>query len=145
MYDIAPLFGKVVVVILAIAILVFVTLLCMTPRSRASGEHSASGQASYRRMREDTVLNVKTLCAELKRVADWHQLGINLGVPADGLTNVESDHQSNNRRKAQMLDLWLQRTPNATWGDVVSALEEMGENRVAENIRHNHIGERSKL
>ena len=143
MYDIVPLFGKVVVVILAIAILVFVTLLCMTRRPRASGEHS--GQASYRRMREDTVLNDKTLCAELKSVTDWHRLGINLGVPADELTIVENGNQSNNRRKARMLNLWLRCTPNATWEDVVSALEEMGENRVAENIRHNYIRERSKL
>ena len=33
-----------------------------------------------------------------------------------------------------MLDLWLQCTPNATWEDVVRALEQMGEKRVAENI-----------
>ena len=33
-----------------------------------------------------------------------------------------------------MLDLWLQRTPNPTWDDVIRVLKKMGENRVAENI-----------
>ena len=45
----------------------------------------------------------------------------------------------------QMLDLWLQRAPNAAWGDVVSALQQMGENKVAEGIRQKYIREESKL
>ena len=38
-----------------------------------------------------------------------------------------------------VLELWLRRTPNAAWEVLVGALEEMGENRVAENIRHQYI------
>ena len=50
-----------------------------------------------------------------------------LNVTIKGMTNKKS-------QKAEMLDLWLHHTPNATWDDVIRALEPMGENRVAENI-----------
>ena len=129
MYDIVPWFG----VVLAILVLVFVTLLCVA-RSR-----------SYRREQSTNAPDFKSLCAELKTVTDWHQLGINLGVPADELRRIERDYQGNDRRRAEMLDLWLRCTPNATWEDVVRALQQMGENAVAENIREKHIRGRSML
>ena len=52
---------------------------------------------------------------------------------------IERDHQGNERRKQEMLDLWLRRKPDAGWRDVVSALAQMEENRVAESIRQNYI------
>ena len=129
MYDIVPWFG----VVLAVLVLVFVTLLCVA-RSR-----------SYRREQSTNAPDFKSLCAELKTVTGWHQLGINLGVPADELRRIEHDYQGNDRRRAEMLDLWLRCTPNATWEDVVRALQQMGENTVAEKIRQNYIREGSKL
>lgn len=44
-----------------------------------------------------------------------------------------------------MLDLWLRRKLNDTWEDVVSALQQMGENRVAESIRQKYIRGRSEF
>ena len=83
MYDIVPWFG----IVLAILILVFVTLLCVA-RSR-----------SYHREQVTNAPNFKSLCAELKTVTDWHQLGINLGVPADELRRIERDYQGNHYQK----------------------------------------------
>ena len=40
----------------------------------------------------------------------------------------------------ETLDTWLQQTPNASWSDVVSALQQMGENTVAESVQQQYIG-----
>ena len=45
---------------------------------------------------------VGDLFSELKPVADWYQLGIYLG-----LQTLKRDYQGNERRKQEMLDLWL--------------------------------------
>ena len=79
-------------------------------------------------------LDVSILSSELETVINWHQLGLNLGLPKYELDKIERDYQRNDRQRLEMLDKWLQCTPNAAWRDVVSALEQMGENRIAENI-----------
>ena len=80
------------------------------------------------------------LSSELATVVDWYQLGLNLGLPKHELTKIECDYQGNDRRRLEMLDKWLRCTPNAARGVVVSALEQMGENRVAESIRQKDKG-----
>ena len=90
---------------------------------------------------------MKNLSTELVTVINWFLLGINLGLPKHELSKIQQNyaHQGNDQQRVEMLYLWLQRTPNATWEDVVRALEQMGENRVAENIREKCIRGRSKL
>ena len=84
-------------------------------------------------------LDVLSLSNELTEVVDWHQLGIQLGIPISELSKVEADYPKNERRKTETLSLWLWRTPNASWEHVVKALRQMGENRVAENIAESKI------
>ena len=84
------------------------------------------------------VLNAQNLSSELATVVDWFGLGLNLGLPKHELDRIEHDYQGNDRRRVEMLDLWLRCTPCATWEDVVRALEQMGEKRVAENILQVH-------
>ena len=144
MYDIPiPLFGGVIAP-LAVVILVFVTLLCKD-RSRLQ----LTNRAPYRRLHpSDSMLDVQHLSSELQSVTNWYQLGIHLGLETHELDKVQMDyaHQGNDRQRLQMLDLWLQRTPNGTqWEDVVRALQLIGKNRVAENIRQHYIKEGSKL
>ena len=90
---------------------------------------------------------LENLSTELVTVINWFLLGINLGLPKHELSKIQQNyaHQGNDQQRVEMLYLWLQRTPNATWEDVVRALEQMGENRVAENIREKCIRGRSKL
>ena len=90
------------------------------------------------------VLNAGNLSFELRTVTGWHRLGINLGLQTYELSRIEQDYQGNKRRMLEMLDLWLQRPPATPWGDLANALQEMGENRVAESIRHKYIRGRSK-
>ena len=128
MYNIAPLILTSVIVGF-IFLTVFLTLFAGR-RVRASGGDSTG---------------VRSLFPELKIVSDWYQLGINLGLQKYELSRIEQDYRGKKRRMQQMLDLWLRRTPNTSWKDLVSALDEMGENGVAERIRKKYIRGESKL
>ena len=85
------------------------------------------------------LLNAKNLSFELKRVTNWCLLGINLGVPVYELTRIEQDYKGSEERRLQMLNLWLLGTPTASWGEVVHALELMGECREAERIQRKYV------
>ena len=84
-------------------------------------------------------LNAGDLFSELKTVNDWCQLGLNLGLEMYELNNIQRDFHRSEQQMLQTLDLWLKRTPKASWVDVVSALRKMGEKRVAENILQSYI------
>ena len=90
------------------------------------------------------VLNIQDLRSALRAVTDWYSLGVYLGLATNELMRIEDDYPRNERKMSQMLDVWLRRTPNAAWGDLVGALQEMGENTVANRIRQNYIRGGSK-
>jgi len=90
-------------------------------------------------------LNVKNLSYELRTVVcKWYQLGIRLGIPPWQLSII-GEKKSAERRMVETLTLWLQYAPTtASWKDVVIALQEMEENRVAERIHDKFIGGASR-
>ena len=110
--------------VLAIAIVCYITL-WVVAKWRAT------------RVPASDVLTVKNLFSELTTITNWYQLGVYLNLQTHELDKIQQDHayHGNDRQRLEMLRLWLRRTPNATWDDVVSALQQMGEDRVAENIR----------
>ena len=135
--DLALLLGKVdIIFVIAIAIVCYITLSWVVAKWRATGG-PATVQAS-------DVLTVKNLSFELTTITNWYLLGIKLNLQPHELKKIEQDHHGNDRQRVEMLDLWLRRAPNATWDDVVTALQQMGENTVAENIRHKHKRRPSK-
>ena len=86
--------------------------------------------------------DIATLCNELTGISDWFTLGLNLGVPHHQLEEVRRNYYSVEGLGAcrrETLVLWLQRTPNASWGDMVGALQQIGENIVAERIEQKYI------
>ena len=87
------------------------------------------------------ILKVKNLSTELTMVTNWYQLGLCINLQTHELDKIQQDHvhQGNDRQRLEMLVLWLRCTPNATWENVVSALQQMEENRVAEKIRQKHL------
>ena len=128
--DIVLWFGEVnIFLFLAITVVGFVTLSLLW---LVAGKWRAS--------KDESRLDAGKLSFELATVVDWYQLGLNLGLPKHELTKIERDYQGNDRRRLEMLDKWLRCTPNATWRDVASALEQMGENSVAESIRQKDKG-----
>ena len=86
-------------------------------------------------------LDTATLCNELVSVSDWCTLGLYLGVKDYELDQIETSHPTGGcgRWKQETFSLWLRCTPNASWGDVVGALRQMGENTLAERIELKYI------
>jgi len=85
-------------------------------------------------------LDVQKLSNALEGVTNWYQLGIKLGILPAKLKRIEKDFQGSDRQMTETLDTWLQQTPSASWSDVVSALQQMGENTVAESVHQKYIG-----
>jgi len=86
------------------------------------------------------VLDVKNLSSELSLVANWHQLGIKLGLQPTQLCQIEIQHPLDiERRKVEVFHLWLQGKPGASWRDIITALREMGDNATAERIELKYV------
>ena len=86
--------------------------------------------------------HIATLCNELTSISDWFTLGLNLGVQYHQLQEIRSNYfqvEGVGACRRESLVLWLQRTPNALWRDVVGALRRMGEKTVAERIELQYI------
>ena len=91
-----------------------------------------------------------TLCNELASVSDWRKLGLNLGVKDYELEQIERSRSAEgcDGWKRETFSLWLRCKSSASWRDVVGALQQMGENTVAEKIELKYImgsGRASKL
>ena len=122
------------------------TLPRSTTRAVKRESPNAGSVNSELELQATDILNVKNLSSELTTITNWYLLGLYLNLQTHDLSKIQQDHayHGNDRQMLEMLSLWLRRTPNATWGDVVSALQQMGENRVAENIRQKHLRRASK-
>ena len=136
-YNITPWLGDVSLTFITVILgfIIVLTVLKVFAGRRAFRVRASGGDST----------GVRSLFPELRTVSDWYQLGINLGLQKYELNRIEQDYQGNKRQMQPMLDLWLRRTPNTSWKDLVSALDEMGENRVAERIRKKYIRGESKL
>ena len=78
---------------------------------------------------------LKEIQNELGEVTEWHQLGVELGLPHAKLKEIESDYSQNQRRKVEVLDWWCQNTAEVTWIKLAKAVEEMGYTVLAERLR----------
>ena len=79
-------------------------------------------------------LTVNQLVEAVSTVTDWHKLGLRLGIAIYNLRKIQDSYQGVDRRMAEMFDFWLETSPNATWGDLITALKAMGKHRVARDI-----------
>ena len=83
---------------------------------------------------------MKNLSSELSAVSKWYQLGIRLGLQPSQLRQIEQEVPTDiERRKVEVVDLWLQSTPGASWRHIVTALREMGEMTTAERIELKYV------
>ena len=89
----------------------------------------------------DSPPKVVRLLKELRQVARWRMLGLNLEIPPEAMSwrilKIRQQFLSDGveERKAAMFDLWLRSNPNASWDIVASALEQAGEAVLASEIR----------
>ena len=74
---------------------------------------------------------------ETAEVTDWYMLGLYMGVPKKDLAQIEkqSSSQGSARCRAELFDVWMKRTPNASWELIAAALVKLGETVLAEKIR----------
>ena len=67
--------------------------------------------------------------------ADWRMLGRKLGLEEYQLKIIECENLAVAEKLVAALDEWLRKKPDASWADVIRALEIMRENTLVEKIR----------
>lgn len=86
------------------------------------------------------------LCEAVNDVTEWHGLGLKLGLKTSKLRKLENSYSGDtDRLKAEMFDVWLENSPDATWGDLIKALRVMNKNRVASDIEAKYLPETSNV
>ena len=70
----------------------------------------------------DPTLTIRNISQALVEVTDYRGLGIQLGLPLHELNTIEANHQRVERRKMEVLALWLQ-GPDPEWKDLIVALQ----------------------
>ena len=77
------------------------------------------------------------LLKAVSSVTDWHGLGRQLGLTMSQLRSIDISYRVDglDRLKAEMFDIWLRGSPNASWTDLITALRAMGLDSVASNVR----------
>ena len=79
---------------------------------------------------------MKLLLKAVSNVTDWHGLGRQLDLTMSQLRSIDITYRVDglDRLKAEMFDVWLKSSPNASWANLITALKEMGEDTVASDI-----------
>ena len=72
-------------------------------------------------------------------VTEWHDLGLQLGLPDPTLRLVGSNPDVDGRLR-MMLSKWLDYDTQASWEKLTVALNAMGKNVIAANIRSKFLG-----
>ena len=79
---------------------------------------------------------MRNLTRALRNVTDWETLGIWLGVEKSKIDEIAQRRSRDPHHcKMDLLAYWLDSTPDASWEGVATVLEEMGMQRVAEEVR----------
>ena len=74
----------------------------------------------------------------LRPLINWQNFGIFLpGIKREHIQSIQIDSTGIGHQKAALYDEWLRVNPNASWQDVISALEMAQENALAAEIRKN--------
>lgn len=74
-----------------------------------------------------------TLANELKEVANWLTLGVNLRIPYHELQRIQLVHGLRYSGLLEMLDMWL-KSGHASWVSLTQALKKTGFRTLAKRI-----------
>ena len=77
---------------------------------------------------------LKDLVIAVRDVTEWHDLGLQLGLPEATLTLIGL-HPDIKGHLRMMLSEWLQYDPGASWEKLAAALNKLGKNVIAASIR----------
>ena len=80
--------------------------------------------------------SVEDLQEYLQDLVHWERLAIHLpGIEQKDIDIIKRDRNDTVDQKQCLYDVWLRAYPDASWEDVVHALEKVKENGIAKNIR----------
>ena len=83
---------------------------------------------------------VSELQEALKDLKQWELFGMHLkGMKFSAITEIDSEHQNIEAKKAHLYDKWLRVCSDASWEDVVAALHKIDENRIASQVEKQHV------
>ena len=89
---------------------------------------------------DDIKFEMKNIIVALKdAIAEWHDLGIHLSLPESILKLIGSSPDIEGHLR-MMVSKWLDRDPEASWDKLANALNAMGKNTIAANIRSKYVG-----
>ena len=71
-------------------------------------------------------------------ITEWHDLGLHLGLPDSDLKLIGSSPDIEGHLR-MMLSKWLDYDPQASWDKLANALNIMGKNTIAANIRSKYV------
>ena len=67
---------------------------------------------------------------------NWQNFGVFLpGIKREHIQSIQIDCRGIGHQKSELYDVWLRVNPNATWQDVITALETAQENALAAEIK----------
>ena len=74
---------------------------------------------------------------EHARITDWRTLGVLLCLDPNKLDAMKRENQDEDERLLKMYELWLATNPNATYNDVIEALESRPLALQGRTVAHN--------
>ena len=77
---------------------------------------------------------LKDLVIALRNLVECHALGLQLDLPESTLKLIDKHHDSKDHLR-MMLSEWLQFDPEASWEKLATALNKIGKNAIAVNVR----------
>lgn len=87
-----------------------------------------------------SVPTIQNLLQELKGFNDWYMFGTFLNVPVKELQKIESSRRGElDRCKIDTLQYWLDNNVNASWKDVIRALEQTDQLVLASTLKHKYL------
>ena len=97
----------------------------------------SQGGASNAKMSELFELSLSNFLEQTAEATDWYLLGVFMKIPPKDLSLIEKQYSSGGsaRCKAELFNVWMKRTPNASWELIAAALEKLGETVLVEKIR----------
>ena len=81
------------------------------------------------------------LTTELIDMKDWYPLGVALRINPDKLQEIQilSPHEGIPRWRIDLLQYWLNSTPDASWNDIIVALKTIGHHTLSAKLREKYI------
>ena len=68
------------------------------------------------------------------QVSDWYRLGLALNLDSYDLGIIEENYRDRRKQTWKMFDLWLTQQADASYEQLIKALHEVGDERVANSL-----------